>query len=116
MYFISQKNKLFSKLIFFAWFFLGLCEGVICLVLSLYAIGDQYDTSGYNSLGIGLYLVQISVYTSVIVVVTIKIAINVKTWSPIMVIGFLVPSLGLYAVWTFGQGVIEPMVTYHSII
>lgn len=107
MYFISQKNKLFGKLIFFAWFFLGLCQGIICLVLTLYAIGDQNDTSGKDSYGIGLYLVQISVYTSVIIVVTVKIAVNVKTWSPIMIIGFLVPTLALYVVWTFVQGFIE---------
>jgi magnesium-transporting ATPase (P-type) len=116
IYFISQKNKLFSKLIFFAWFFLGMCQGIICLILTLYAIGDENDTSGQNSYEIGLYLVEISVYTSVIIVVTIKIAVNVKTWSPILVIGFLVPSLGLYFVWTFLQGFVEEMVSYHSII
>jgi len=49
MYFISQKNKLFGKLIFFAWFILGMCQGIICLILTLYAIGDENDTSGENS-------------------------------------------------------------------
>jgi hypothetical protein len=28
--------------------------------------------------------------------VTIKIAINVKQWNPILIIGFLIPSLGAY--------------------
>lgn len=40
MYFISQKNKLFGKLIFFAWFVLGIFQGAICLILTIYAIGD----------------------------------------------------------------------------
>ena len=49
MYFISQQNKLFGKVIFFAWFILGLFQGVICLVLTLYAIGDDNDSSGVDS-------------------------------------------------------------------
>lgn len=116
MYFISQKNKLFGKLIFFAWFFLGLLQGVICLILTLYAIGDQHDTSGEDSYVIGLYLVEISVYTSVIIVVTIKIAVNVKQWSLILLLGFLIPSIGFYIIWTFIQGFIEVQVSVNSII
>jgi magnesium-transporting ATPase (P-type) len=49
MYFISQKNKLFNNLIFFAWFFLGFCQGIICLLFTIYAIGDLTDTSGSDS-------------------------------------------------------------------
>lgn len=104
MYFISQQNRLFGKLIFFAWFFLGFCQGVICLILTLYAIGDDNDSSGYSSYQTGLYLVEISAYTSVIIVVTVKIAVSVKNWTPILIIGFLVPSLGLYVAFTFLQG------------
>lgn len=104
MYFISQKNKLFGKLIFFAWFFLGFCQGVICLLLTLYALGDDNDSSGVYSYQSGLYLVEISAYTSVIIVVTVKIAVSVKNWTIILIIGFLVPSLGLYIAFTFIQG------------
>jgi len=57
MYFISQKNKLFNNLIFFAWFFLGFCQGVICLIFTIYSIGDASDTSGTESYGVGFYLV-----------------------------------------------------------
>ena len=46
MYYISQKNKLFTPLAFAAWFTLGVFQGVVCLVLTLYAIGDEGDTSG----------------------------------------------------------------------
>ena len=104
MYFISQKNKLFNNYIFFAWFFLGFCQGVICLIFTIYSIGYATDTSGSNSYGIGFYLVEISAYTTVIIVVTIKIAVNVKHWTVCLVIGFAVPSLGLYIIFTFVQG------------
>jgi hypothetical protein len=37
----------------------------------------------------------------VIIVVTVKLAVNVKHWNVILVIGFLVPSLALYIAFTF---------------
>ena len=48
--------------------------------------------------------------------VTIKIAVNVKQWSVILIIGFLVPSIGLYIIWTFIQGIFEDQVTFDSMI
>ena len=114
MYFVSQKNKLFGKLIFFAWFFLGFCQGIICLLLTLYALGDDNDSSGIDSLQNGLYLVEISAYTSVIIVVTVKIAVSVKNWSVILILGFLIPSIGFYIAFTFIEGVFEETVTYDS--
>lgn len=101
MYFVSQKNKLFNNYIFFAWFFLGFCQGVVCLVFTIYSIGDQSDTSGSDSYVPGFYLVEISAYTTVILVVTMKIAVNVKQWTVCLLIGFLIPSIGLYVVFTF---------------
>jgi succinate-acetate transporter protein len=101
MYYISQKNKLFTNVKFLSWFILGIIQGVICLVLTLYAIGDEYDTSGSNSYEIGFYLVEISAYTSVIIVVTLKLAINVKHWTPLLATGFIIPSIGTYIAYTF---------------
>jgi magnesium-transporting ATPase (P-type) len=49
MYQISQKNQLFTHLTFLSWYVLGIFQGVICLILTLYAIGDQDDSSGINS-------------------------------------------------------------------
>lgn len=104
LYFIGQKNKLFTKSIFASWFFLGLAQGVICYLLTVYAIGDQRDTSGIDSYQPGFYLVEISAYTSVIIVVTLKLAVNVRHWTIILAIGFIVPSLGFYFAFTFLLG------------
>ena len=101
MYYISQKNQLFTHLIFLSWYVLGIVQGVLCLVLTLYAIGDSDDSSGFNSHEIGFYLVEVSAYTSVIIVVTIKLAVNVKQWTVILIIGFTVPSMGSYIAYTF---------------
>ncbi len=96
MYFIGQKNKLFTKMKFFHWFTLGICQGVICFIVTLYSLGTAYDMSGFSSLQSGFMFVEISAYTSVIIIVTIKIAINVKQWNLILILGFLIPSLGAY--------------------
>jgi hypothetical protein len=96
MYFIGQKNTLFTKLTFLSWFFLGICQGVICFIVTMYALGTANDTSGFSSYGSGFQFVEISAYTSVIIIVTLKIAINIKQWNAILIVGFLVPSLGAY--------------------
>ena len=101
MYYISQKNKLFTNIKFATWFVLGMFQGIVCLLLTLFAIGDEYDTSGENSYEVGFYLVEISAYTSVVIVVTLKLAINVKHWTPLLAVGFLIPSIGAYIGYTF---------------
>ncbi len=96
MYYIGQKNTLFTKLTFFHWFTLGMSQGVICFIVTLYSLGTAYDTSGFSSYQSGFYFLEISAYTSVIIIVTIKIAINIKQWNIILILGFSIPSLGAY--------------------
>lgn len=96
MYFIGQKNTLFTKLTFFSWFSLGICQGVICFIVTMYALGTPNDTSGLSSYDSGFQFMEISAYTSVIIIVTLKIAINIKQWNAVLIVGFLVPSLGAY--------------------
>jgi magnesium-transporting ATPase (P-type) len=57
MYHISQKNRIFTKTNFFAWQLLGLFQGVICMLVTIYSIGGASDVSGVDSYGIGFYLV-----------------------------------------------------------
>ncbi len=99
MYLISQKNTMFTNLKFIEWFVLGSLQGVVCLMITLYAMDAKGDTSGYDSYATGFYFAGLSAYTSVIIVVTIKLAINVRNWNLILFIGFLVPSLGAYIIY-----------------
>lgn len=57
------------------------------------------NTSGYASYETGFYFAGLSAYTSVIIGVTLKLAINVRNWNCILFIGFLVPSLGAYVIY-----------------
>lgn len=113
MYYISQKNKLFTPLAFLSWFILGIFQGAACLIITLYAAGGTDDTSGTDGHGIGFYLVEISVYTSVIIVVTVKLAVNIKHWNLLLVLGFLIPSLGCYIVFTFVSQYMDVQVSYY---
>ena len=36
-----------------------------------------------------------------IIVVTVKLAVNVKHWTVLLVLGFAIPSLGAYILYTF---------------
>ena len=55
MYFISQKNKLFTVLVFLSWFILGSLQGVYCILITIYALGTEVDASGYSSYQSGYY-------------------------------------------------------------
>jgi hypothetical protein len=99
LYVLTQQNQYFTKLIFFEWFLLGISQGIICLFITLYALGGVDVSSGYSSYQLGFSMTEISAYTSVIIIVTLKIAINIKNWNPILIIGFLVPSIGGYVAY-----------------
>lgn len=116
MYNISQKNKVFTKASFVAWQLLALLQGVLCLLVTLYAAGSAGAVSGTDSYGIGFYLVEISAYTSVIIVVTIKLAVNVKHWTPLLLLGFLVPSIGAYVAFTFLSQTVEATISYRDMV
>lgn len=59
---------------------------------------------------------EISAYTTVIIVVTLKLAVNVKNWAPILIVGFLVPSLGGYVLYTFISQLFEVTTSYMDMI
>jgi hypothetical protein len=60
--------------------------------------------------------VEISAYTSVIIVVTIKLAVNVKHWTVLLALGFLVPSIGAYVGYTFLTQFFETAISYNDMI
>lgn len=59
---------------------------------------------------------EISAYTSVIIVVTIKLAVNVKHWTVLLALGFLVPSIGAYVGYTFLTQFFETAISYNDMI
>jgi hypothetical protein len=49
-------------------------------------------------------------------VVTIKLAVNVKHWTLILVFGFLVTSIGAYVLFTFVAQLVETSISYRDMI
>lgn len=103
---------MFTGLLFFEWFALGVLQGVICLMITLYSIEGTSNTSGINSYETGFYFAELSACTSVIIVVTLKLAINVRNWNCLLFIGFLVPSIGAYIIYCVMLNFIPFSVTY----
>jgi magnesium-transporting ATPase (P-type) len=112
MYLISQKNQMFTNLIFLSWFVLGMLQGVVCLMITLYTVNGVNVSSGKDSYETGFYLAGLSSYTSVIIVVTLKLAINVRNWNMVLVLGFLIPSLGAYVIFCVLLDLIQASSTY----
>ena len=64
-------------------------------------MGGTSVSSGNQGLNEGFYFAQISANTSVIIVVTMKLAINVKNWNCLIFLSFLIPSIGAYILFCF---------------
>lgn len=70
-------------------------------MINLYALGAITSSNGFEGLNEGFYFAQISANTSVIIVVTLKLAINVKNWNILIFLSFLIPSIGAYIIYCF---------------
>ena len=51
-----------------------------------------------------------------IIVVTIKLAVNVKHWTVLLALGFLIPSIGAYVGYTFLTQFFETVISYNDMI
>ena len=99
MYYIGQKNTIFTKLNFLGEFALGTMQGVVCLLVSLYSLCSLDSNSGINSYSSGFYFLEISLVTSIVIIVNVKLALNVQHWSWLLVLGFIIPTLGGYLIY-----------------
>lgn len=101
MYYIGQKNTIFTKLNFLGWFALGALQGVVCLLINLFSLCSLDSNSGISSYSSGFYFVEISMVTCIVIIVNIKLAVNVQHWSCLLVLGFVIPTLGAYVLYAW---------------
>lgn len=99
MYYIGQKNTIFTRLNFLGWFVLGAVQGIICLFITMYSLGGSDCNSGQNSYVVGYYFVSISLVTSIVIIVNVKLALNVQNWNCLLLLGFIIPTLGGYILY-----------------
>lgn len=72
----------------------ALIESLIIFFFTLYIIsGVSVNGTGINS---DYWLVSLTIYSSVIMVVTFKLATHTKFWSVFLVIAIVVTTIGFY--------------------
>ncbi len=94
IYFIGQENCIFNAKNYVAWMIEALIESLIIFFFTLYIIsGVSVNSTGINS---DYWLVSLTIYSSVIMVVTFKLATHTKFWSSILVVAILITTIGFY--------------------
>lgn len=70
--------------------------------------------SAMNSSGLSpdLWVYSISIYSSIILVVDVKLALNTKYWTNIMAMSILITSIGLYFLYIFIANLVESFNVY----
>jgi magnesium-transporting ATPase (P-type) len=101
MYYTGQKNTIFNAETFFSWFLLGTLQGITCLIINIYGLTNVKTSSGYNSYQSGFYFMGISLVTSIVIVVNLKLALNVQEWNLLLIIAFTVPTIGVYFLYAY---------------
>lgn len=101
IYFIGQENCIFNYTNFFLWILEGILEAIVISLFSIYIFSSpSLNSSGYsNDMWLASLTMYTSIYlrfTSVVLVVTFKLATHTKFWSTMLVVTILVFSLGLY--------------------
>lgn len=74
--------------------FEAVLESIIIFFFTLYIIGQvSVNHTGINS---DYWLVSLTIYSSVIMVVTFKLSTHTKFWSAYLLVAILITSLGFY--------------------
>lgn len=94
IYFIGQENCIFNYQNYIAWMCEAILESIIIFFFVLYIIGQvSINSTGINS---DYWLVSLTIYSSVILVVTFKLATHTKFWSIFLFLAIIITSLGFY--------------------
>jgi len=77
--FLKQKNPQFNAKVFVQWLANGVFHSFVCFIIPMYTLsGAVYPNSGQ---GVEVYTIGVAVYSCVLVVVTIKCAIETSAFT-----------------------------------
>lgn len=79
---------------YIAWMFEALIESIVIFFFTFYVISHLAVNS--NGISADFWLTGVTIYSSVILVVTFKLATHTKFWSILLVLFIIFASLGLY--------------------
>jgi len=94
VYFIGQQNTIFNPYNCLLWSIESACVGLFTVLLIIFTIGNKtLNQHGYNS---DLWIVSVSVYSSIIMICTFKLAIHVRHWTLLILMSIILCSLAPY--------------------
>lgn len=97
IYFIGQENCIFNYTNYFAWLLEGMVQATVITVITYFIMSEAaVNAKGQST---GFWLVGLVVYSSVILVVTFKLATHTRFWSIFLFLTIVLMSLGIYLIY-----------------
>jgi len=111
-YYKGQQNKLFNRTRFFNWVLQGLCHGAI--IFGFCCIVFYYNILDIKGLTNDLWLFSIYLYSCLIMVVDVKLAVYTQSWTLLFIIAFLLTSFVFYFAYIFISSEISSLEVYET--
>jgi phospholipid-translocating ATPase len=97
LYFMSQNNLLFTKLRFSLFLIEGLLNGLFIFLIHYFTMNEIIlNSSGYNG---DFWIFSISMFTSIVFIANMKLAIITQNWTILNWIALLGTSLATYFIY-----------------
>eukprot|EP01017_Pseudomicrothorax_dubius_P049053 TRINITY_DN9054_c0_g1_i2.p1 TRINITY_DN9054_c0_g1~~TRINITY_DN9054_c0_g1_i2.p1 ORF type:complete len:531 (+),score=99.30 TRINITY_DN9054_c0_g1_i2:502-2094(+) len=111
LYYIGQENRIFNQKNFLSWVIQGLLHGAFIYFGSTYIFQTVILTrDGYNG---DMWVYSITLYTCVVLVVSLKLALHTKYWTTMSLASFVV-TIGFYYVYTWFANYVPFFWVYRS--
>ncbi len=96
-YYISQRNLNFTPYTFLQWIVHGLLYALIVFTIHTLLIGDVTMSSDGDTTDI--WYVSITLYTTIVAIVTLRIILYTRFWTWISYVAILIFTVILYMIW-----------------
>ncbi|EAS01110.3 phospholipid-translocating P-type ATPase, flippase family protein (macronuclear) [Tetrahymena thermophila SB210] len=112
LYYLGQKQQLFSTRIFLEWLIQGIVHGIFIFFGSYFTVGNiTLASDGYTS---DMWSFSLIIFTSVVFIADLKLAIYTRYWTLINYLAFYITSIGLYIAAFFITGVLYNSYVYET--
>ena len=99
LYYVGQQGLLFTVKNLLWWIFQGMVYGIAMFWVILTCLDDQSMNSDGQM--VDLWYISITVYTCIILIVDLKLALHTKTWTWINWFSILFLSIGIYVAFVY---------------
>lgn len=113
-YLYSQKNLLFNKTRFVLFLLEGIFHGLIIFLVHVYSLKNTILCSnGYNT---DFWVMSISMFTSIIFIVNMKLSIITQTWINVTWISFIITSFATFFLYIWISDQLFPIDMSHTLV